>query len=92
MDPEPTAATLKRWALEAGFTRAGIASLEPSVRGGEALRRWLERGDHAGMNWMARRREVRADPARLLPGPGALGLPACLPWYFPPVLPVQAGF
>ncbi|MCP4658695.1 MAG: tRNA epoxyqueuosine(34) reductase QueG [bacterium] len=54
--------------MEAGFTRAGIASLEPSVRGGEALERWLARGDHAGMNWMARRREVRADPARLLPG------------------------
>jgi len=68
MDPQETAATLKRWALEAGFTRAGIASLEPLDRGGEALRRWLERGDHAGMHWMARRSQRRADPAQLLPG------------------------
>lgn len=67
MDPHQTAATVKQWALEAGFTRAGIARLGPSVRS-EALRRWLERGDHAGMAWMERRREVREDPAQLLPG------------------------
>lgn len=58
---------LKRWAVEAGFDRAGVAPLEPSAHR-RALGRWLARGEHAGMEWMGRRREVRADPARLLPG------------------------
>ncbi len=58
---------LKRWALDAGFDRAGVANLEPSEHRG-ALRRWLARGDHAGMDWFARRTAVREDPARLLPG------------------------
>lgn len=58
---------LKGWAREAGFDRAGVASLEPSIYG-EALRHWLARGDHAEMAWIARRVEVREDPAQLLPG------------------------
>ncbi len=56
-----------RWALEAGFDQAGVAVLTPS-RQGEALRRWLDRGEHAGMAWIARRVEVREDPSRLLEG------------------------
>ncbi|RMH16434.1 MAG: tRNA epoxyqueuosine(34) reductase QueG [Acidobacteria bacterium] len=67
MDRQQIAATLRRWALEEGFDRAGVASLEPSEHGGH-LRRWLARGEHAEMAYMARRVEVREDPARLLPG------------------------
>ncbi|MEM7354540.1 MAG: QueG-associated DUF1730 domain-containing protein [Acidobacteriota bacterium] len=68
----PAAATdlaerLERWAREAGFDRAGVAVLEPS-RQGHHLRRWLELGWHAEMEWIARRTELREDPARLLPG------------------------
>jgi epoxyqueuosine reductase len=61
------AALLKSWALEAGFDMAGVASLEPSAHG-EAFRRWLERGDHAGMDYMARRVELRLNPADVLAG------------------------
>ncbi len=61
------AARLVRWALDAGFDQAGVAALAPSAQG-DALRRWLDRGEHAGMAWMARRTEVREDPARLLEG------------------------
>ena len=61
------AAQLEAWAVEAGFTRAGIAGLEPS-RHSEHYRRWIEAGHHAGMGWMAQRLEERGDPARLLPG------------------------
>ncbi|HVS16719.1 MAG TPA: tRNA epoxyqueuosine(34) reductase QueG [Thermoanaerobaculia bacterium] len=61
------AALLRAWALEAGFDRAGVARLEPSDHG-EALRRWLERGDHASMEWLERRVEARTDPRRLLDG------------------------
>ncbi len=66
-DPGETAARLVRWALEAGFDQAGVAALTPSEQG-EPLRRWIERGEHAGMRWIERRREVRTDPSRLLEG------------------------
>ena len=62
-----TAELLKAWAVEEGFTRAGIATLEPSARG-DFYRRWLDQGRHAGMTWLERRVEVREDPAQLLPG------------------------
>jgi hypothetical protein len=48
MDPRATADLLKSWALEAGFDRAGVAGLEASAHG-EALLRWLARGDQSGM-------------------------------------------
>jgi len=67
MDPEALARELKAWAREEGFDRAGVASLEPSAHG-EFLRRWLARGDQAGMAYLARRVETRLDPASLLPG------------------------
>lgn len=65
-----TAELLKTWAVEAGFDRAGIASLEPGpgAAAGETFRRWLARGDQAGMQYLERRVEVRMDPASLLPG------------------------
>ena len=53
--------------LDAGFDRAGVATLEPS-RHGEALRRWLERGEAASMDWIGRRVEERLEPASRLPG------------------------
>ncbi|MEM6456589.1 MAG: tRNA epoxyqueuosine(34) reductase QueG [Acidobacteriota bacterium] len=64
--PVETARLLKSWAVEAGFTRAGAARLEPSAHGA-ALRRWIARGDHAAMDWIARRLALREDPRRLLP-------------------------
>lgn len=67
MGPEERAETLKAWALELGFDRAGVARLEPSEQE-DALREWIERGDLAGMAWMGRRLERRLDPRELLPG------------------------
>lgn len=64
--PLQTAELLKTWAVEAGFTRAGVATMEPSQHG-EHYRRWIDAGHHADMQWMAQRLEVREDPARLLP-------------------------
>lgn len=64
--PADKAAMLKRWAIEAGFDRVGIAILYPSEHEA-ALVQWLERGDHAAMNYMERRAEIRLDTARLLP-------------------------
>jgi epoxyqueuosine reductase len=62
-----TAEQLRVWALEAGFDRAGVASLEPAEHGGAFLR-WLERGDQAGMEWLGRRVEARLEPEKAWPG------------------------
>lgn len=67
MDPRTTADLLKTWALEAGFDRAGVAGLEP-LEHGEALVRWLDRGDQAGMEYLGRRIEARIDPSQIFPG------------------------
>ncbi len=67
MDSRATAARLKSWAHEAGFDRAGVASLAPPEHGGAFLR-WLERGDQAGMEYLSRRLEARLDPKTILPG------------------------
>lgn len=67
MERTETSARLKRWAAEAGFDRAGVASLEPIERGGLYLR-WLGGGGHASMGYLARRVEERLDPARVLAG------------------------
>jgi epoxyqueuosine reductase len=67
VDRHQLAGLLKSWALEAGFDLAGVAALESSAHG-ESFRRWLERGDHAGMAYMERRVELRLSPADILPG------------------------
>jgi epoxyqueuosine reductase len=67
MDPQATAELLKSWALEAGFDRAGVARLDPMEKGA-AYRRWLSRGDQAGMGYMERRVETRIDPSQVFPG------------------------
>lgn len=67
MDGTATAEVLKSWALEEGFDRAGVAAVERSGQEGPFLR-WLERGDHASMEWIAREPERRVDPACVLEG------------------------
>jgi epoxyqueuosine reductase len=67
VDSHTAARELKSWALEAGFDRAGVATLEP-LEHGPALVRWLERGDQAGMQYLARRLDARLDPSRLFAG------------------------
>ncbi|HKI86012.1 MAG TPA: tRNA epoxyqueuosine(34) reductase QueG, partial [Thermoanaerobaculia bacterium] len=74
-------ALLKRWALEAGFDRAGAAVLGPSEQG-EAYREWLERGDQAGMAYLERRVEERLDPRKLLPGAKSA---LCVTWRYAPL-------
>ncbi|HKI04601.1 MAG TPA: tRNA epoxyqueuosine(34) reductase QueG [Thermoanaerobaculia bacterium] len=67
MDSRATADLLKTWALEAGFDRAGVAALDP-LEHGDALVRWLDRGDQAGMDYLGRRMEARLDPSQIFPG------------------------
>jgi epoxyqueuosine reductase len=57
---------LKAQALLLGFHRVGIATISQAEHG-DALVRWLERGDHAGMAWMERRVSERLDVRELVP-------------------------
>jgi epoxyqueuosine reductase len=67
VDASAAAERLKALARAAGFDLAGVAALGPAATGA-AYRRWLARGDQAGMAWMERNVELRADPRGLLPG------------------------
>lgn len=44
-----------------GFARVGFAEATRLDRDALALEAWIERGDHASMEWMARTADVRAD-------------------------------
>ncbi len=57
-------------ARQLGFDRVGVTPADPPPRDLAAYRAWLDRGDHAGMGYMARpdRVERRADPTVILPG------------------------
>ncbi len=60
-------ARIRQWAGELGFQQLGISTR--SLTEDEAhLRRWLERGHHGGMNYMARHGNKRSRPAELAPG------------------------
>ncbi len=67
MDRSAAAERIKARARAVGFDLAGIATLSPATTGG-AYRRWLERGDQAGMSWMERNTGLREDPRGLLAG------------------------
>jgi epoxyqueuosine reductase len=59
---------LREEAGSLGFDALGVARAERLERDGATLERWLDRGQHAGMHWMAREPGRRADPRRLLEG------------------------
>ncbi len=64
---DPLSTDLKEKALEAGFDLVGIAAAG-AAQTGVQLRRWLDRGRHGGMDWMARTAEIREDPRMVLAG------------------------
>jgi epoxyqueuosine reductase len=58
---------IREKALELGFSDCGFS---PAVVGEEdihVLENWLEKGMHAGMEWMSKSREIRKDPRKLVP-------------------------
>jgi epoxyqueuosine reductase len=63
---ETLAHRIPKWAKEYGFEHAGITEPEPGTHG-KYLKRWLKRGDHGSMKWMASNEAVRLDPKRLHP-------------------------
>ena len=61
------AADIKAWARELGFRDAAISDTDLSLEE-PRLERWLARGFHGGMEYMARHGMTRARPAVLHPG------------------------
>ena len=60
-------AVLKDRARELGFDRVAVGPATPPTHGA-AFEGWLDAGHAASMSYLARGREERLDPARLLPG------------------------
>src|SRR5208283_5296026 len=66
-DPAALAADIKRWGLEFGFARLGVANID--LAGDEAhFLDWLRAGFNGEMQYMARHGSKRTRPAELLPG------------------------
>lgn len=59
---------IKKQARRLGFDAVGITSAELPDRYGQFLARWLDRGYHGEMGYMARAPRRRADPQVVLPG------------------------
>jgi len=70
------AARIRAWGAELGFARIGFADVDVAMAA-ERLRAWLAEGRHGDMEYMERHADLRADPARLLPGARSV-ISACL--------------
>ena len=66
-DLNALALTIKTWARELGFQAVGIADVDLSAAE-PLLLKWLARGFHGEMDYMARHGVRRARPAELVPG------------------------
>jgi len=60
-------AAVKKLAIEAGFARVGIASIEADLHV-ETFRAWLARGYHAGLDYMVRVANKRSSPKEVFEG------------------------
>ena len=67
MDEHSDTTPLKQLAQELGFTRLGVAAAGRSPNA-DAFLRWLDRGQHAGMEYMARQVARRLDPRETVAG------------------------
>jgi epoxyqueuosine reductase len=63
---------IRERALAEGFHKVGIVPVEALLPERERLQQWLDRGFHAGMQWMLREPEKRTDPRLLLPSAKSL--------------------
>lgn len=76
----PLSEKIKRRSSELGFVKTGMAqadTLDP-----EKLDAWLQRGYHGTMEWMQSRRDLRLDPATLVPN--ARSVIVCAMNYYTP--------
>ncbi len=63
----PLVDQIECWGRELGFQQVAITDLDVA-RAADQLDRWLARGYHGSMAWMAERALLRRHPDQLLPG------------------------
>jgi epoxyqueuosine reductase len=61
-----------------GLDRVAIASLQPPPDAAE-FDAWIARGEHAGMTYLTRHRDLRSQPARFFPGARSI---VCVAWNY----------
>jgi epoxyqueuosine reductase len=66
-DPAALAADIKRWGLELGFARIGVANVDLAADEAHFLD-WLRAGFDGEMRYMSRHGRKRSRPAELVPG------------------------
>jgi len=59
---------IKEATRELGFDYCGIARAEPLDEDARRLERWLNKGMHGSMQYMANHFDLRVDPCKLVPG------------------------
>lgn len=59
---------IKETTRELGFDFCGIARAEPLDEDARRLERWLNKGMHGSMQYMANHFDLRVDPCKLVPG------------------------
>lgn len=59
---------VKNEAMRLGFTGFGVAKAVVLDDDARRLEQWLNKGHHAGMEYMARHFDLRIDPSKLVPG------------------------
>jgi epoxyqueuosine reductase len=59
---------IKETTRELGFDYCGIARAEPLDEDARRLERWLNKGMHGSMQYMANHFDLRVDPCKLVPG------------------------
>jgi epoxyqueuosine reductase len=80
--PAEAAALIKGRAAALGFHKVGVARAAALEAEGARLGEWLRRGHHAGMRWMERAPDERADPRLVFPA--ARSVVVCLLNYYTP--------
>lgn len=73
---------IKVLALQVGFTKAGIASVEPLGEAADRFEAWVASGAHGLMQWMERRHEERRNIQVLMPDAKSI-LSLALNYYSP---------
>jgi len=68
MDKKGITDAIKQKATQIGFNACGISRAEKLGEHESFLKNWLDKGLHAGMQYMANHFEKRTDPSELMPG------------------------
>ncbi len=52
---------IKKWVIESGFQKVGIARTHPTPNAKSDLNKWLEKGNHGSMEWIEKREKERGN-------------------------------